>query len=63
MLKVASGEPKYFLSSSHRPDTGCGNPSQSTAEKGQRYVEAVGREVADVLVELSNAEKGELPYL
>jgi len=49
--------------SATHPDTGCGNPAQSTAEKGRRYVEAVGKEIADVLVELSNAKKGELPYL
>ena len=49
--------------SATHPDTGCGNPAQSTAEKGRRYVEAVGKEIADVVVELSNAKKGELPYL
>jgi creatinine amidohydrolase len=49
--------------SATHPDTGCGNPAQSTAEKGRRYVEAVSREIADVLVELSNARKGELPYV
>jgi len=49
--------------SATHPDTGCGNPAESTAEKGRVYVEAVSREIADVLVELSNAKKGESPYL
>jgi creatinine amidohydrolase len=49
--------------SATHPDTGCGNPSQSTAEKGRRYVEVVSREIADVLVELSAARKGDLPYV
>ena len=49
-------------SASH-PDTGCGNPAMATAEKGRRYVEAISREVADVLVELSAATKGDLPYV
>jgi creatinine amidohydrolase len=49
-------------SASH-PDTGSGNPAKATAQKGQRYVEVLSREIADVLVELSNARKGELPYL
>ena len=49
-------------SASH-PDTGCGNPSKATAEKGRRYFEAISREVADVLVELSSAKKGDLPYV
>jgi creatinine amidohydrolase len=45
------------------PDTGSGNPAQATAEKGQRYVEAITRDVADVLVEVSAAKKGQSPYL
>jgi len=45
------------------PDTGSGNPARATAEKGQRYVEAITRDVADVLVELSAAKKGQSPYL
>ena len=49
--------------SATHPDTGSGNPSQSTAEKGRRYFEAISKEVADVLVELSKAKKGELPYV
>jgi len=43
--------------------TGCGNPGKSTAEKGRQYFDAVSNGLADVLVELSNAKKGESPYL
>ena len=49
--------------SATHPDTGCGNPAKATAEKGKRYVEAVSREVARVLVGLSSATKGQSPYL
>jgi creatinine amidohydrolase len=49
--------------SATHPDTGSGNPAQSTAEKGRRYVEAIAGEIADVLVELSGATRGELPYV
>ncbi|MBX9583149.1 MAG: creatininase family protein, partial [Gemmataceae bacterium] len=41
------------------PDTGCGDPSKATAEKGRRYLEAVGRELAGVLVGLAGATKGQ----
>jgi len=37
-------------------DTGVGNPAKATAEKGQRYVEAVTGKIADFLVELSRAD-------
>ena len=49
-------------SKSH-PDTGCGNPAKATAEKGRRYFEAVSAAVADVMVGLSNAKKGQSPYV
>jgi creatinine amidohydrolase len=49
--------------SATHPDTGSGNSAQSTAEKGRRYVEAISGEIAEVLVELSRAKKGELPYV
>jgi creatinine amidohydrolase len=49
--------------SATHPDTGCGNPSKSTAEKGKKYFEAVTGAVAKVLVELSAAKKGQSPYL
>jgi creatinine amidohydrolase len=48
-------------SQSH-PDTGSGNPSLATAEKGEKFFDAVTAALADMLVELANAEKGQLPY-
>ena len=45
------------------PDTGCGDPSAATAEKGERYLEAVSRELAGVLVGLAAATRGQSPYL
>jgi creatinine amidohydrolase len=45
------------------PDTGCGDPSAATAEKGQRLIEAVAEALAEVLVELSRARKGQVPYV
>jgi creatinine amidohydrolase len=49
--------------SATHPDTGCGDPSRATAAKGARYLEAVSAAVADVLVAVSAANKGELPYV
>ena len=49
-------------SASH-PDTGSGNPAKATADKGRRYFEAITKEVADVLIGISDAKKGELPYV
>ena len=49
-------------SKSH-PDTGSGDPSQATAEKGKRFFEGVVGAVSQLLVELAGAKKGELPYL
>ena len=45
------------------PDTGCGNPAKATAEKGKRYFEAVSEAVAEVIVGMSNAERGQSPYV
>jgi creatinine amidohydrolase len=45
-----------------QPDTGSGDPSKATAEKGRRYFERLCEEVAAVLMELSGATKGDLPY-
>lgn len=45
------------------PDTGCGDPRGATAEKGKEYFEAVSAKLAEVLVALFGATKGELPYL
>jgi creatinine amidohydrolase len=49
-------------SKSH-PDTGSGDPSRATAEKGARYFEAVANALADLFVNLANARKGQLPYV
>ncbi|HEY3395471.1 MAG TPA: creatininase family protein [Lacipirellulaceae bacterium] len=49
-------------SKSH-PDTGSGDPSRATAEKGKQYFEAVTAALADLLVDLANAQKGQLPYV
>ncbi|HEX4792691.1 MAG TPA: creatininase family protein [Humisphaera sp.] len=45
------------------PDTGCGDPSCATADKGKQYLDAVAAALGSVLVALSRAKKGELPYL
>ncbi len=49
-------------SKSH-PDTGCGDPRHATAAKGLAYFEAVATALADLLIGLSAAEKGALPYV
>jgi creatinine amidohydrolase len=49
--------------SATHPDTGCGDPSKATAEKGRRYFEAVSEAVAGVILGLSRATKGQSPYL
>src|SRR5690606_17614244 len=41
------------------PDTGSGDPSRATADKGRRYLEALCEAVAGTLVELSAAERGQ----
>ena len=43
------------------PDTGSGNPSKATAAKGAEYFEIITSAIADVLVELSTAKKGDIP--
>jgi creatinine amidohydrolase len=45
------------------PDTGSGDPARATADKGARYFEAVTGAIADLLVSIANAEKGQLPYV
>ncbi len=45
------------------PDTGAGDPRKATAEKGKRCFEAMSEKVAELLVDVSKATKGELPYL
>ncbi|MFW5688898.1 MAG: creatininase family protein [Spirochaetota bacterium] len=44
------------------PDTGSGDPAAATAEKGRRYFEAVSEAIARVIVGLSFAEPGMVPY-
>lgn len=44
------------------PDTGSGDPRAASAEKGRRYFDAVSTAIADLLVGLSAAEAGQLPY-
>lgn len=41
-------------------DTGVGDPSRATREKGQRYVEALTLEVSDFLVDLAKVEPDRL---
>jgi creatinine amidohydrolase len=45
------------------PDTGCGDPSHATEEKGQRYFDAVTEALATLLVDLEKAKKGQLPFV
>jgi creatinine amidohydrolase len=49
-------------SKSH-PDTGSGDPSRASADKGKQYFDAVASALADLLFELAGAQKGQLPYL
>jgi creatinine amidohydrolase len=41
-------------------DTGVGNPVAATADKGQKYVEAVSEQIASFLVELAQADTEKL---
>ncbi len=41
-------------------DTGIGNPAAASAEKGERFLNAVARYIADFLVELDAADTGNL---
>ena len=43
------------------PDTGAGDPSAATAEKGRAYFEAVSEAVAKVLVDLAKSDRARLP--
>jgi creatinine amidohydrolase len=49
-------------SKSH-PDTGSGDPSRATAEKGKQYFEAVASAIANLIFDLASAQKGQLPYV
>jgi creatinine amidohydrolase len=41
-------------------DTGVGNPAAATADKGRKYVEAVSEKIGTFLVELAQADPGNL---
>src|SRR5262249_22485366 len=45
------------------PDLGSGDPTHASSEKGKAFFDAVSNSVADVIVGLSKAEKGQIPYL
>ena len=60
LAKVGAWTPRPW--SKVHPDTGSGDPSRATAEKGKRYFEAIAGELAEMLLELSQADKGQLPY-
>lgn len=45
------------------PDTGSGDPTQATAEKGAKFFAAVTEAFAGLLVDLAAAKKGQLPYV
>jgi len=49
-------------SKSH-PDTGSGNPAGASAERGRKYIDVVSLTISRVIVGLSKAKKGELPYV
>jgi creatinine amidohydrolase len=46
-----------------QPDTGAGNPSPATAEKGQKMFAAITASLAELLVSVAAAKKGDLPYI
>ncbi|MBC8289819.1 MAG: creatininase family protein [Planctomycetes bacterium] len=45
------------------PDTGSGDPTPATAEKGRRYFEEISAALARVIAGLSSAKPGDLPYV
>lgn len=45
------------------PDTGAGSPAAATAAKGAAYFAAVTEAIAGMLVELSAARRGDVPYV
>lgn len=49
-------------SQSH-PDTGSGDPRQATAEKGRIYFNALADALSALIVSISAAVKGDLPYV
>ena len=45
------------------PDTGSGNPAGATAERGREYMQTIAEAISRVIVGLSKAKKGDLPYV
>jgi creatinine amidohydrolase len=45
------------------PDTGSGDPRKSSAEKGAKYFEIIAKSIAEILISLSRAQKGQAPYV
>jgi creatinine amidohydrolase len=45
------------------PDTGSGDPAAATAEKGKQFFEATTSRLAKMFVELSQAQRGQVPYV
>lgn len=45
------------------PDLGAGNPQKATREKGEEYFHAVCNAIAEILINVSRANKGDLPYI
>lgn len=45
------------------PDTGSGNPSKASAEKGKRYLEAIAGEVGKLILAVGKAERGVVPFV
>lgn len=45
------------------PDLGSGNPKLANLQKGKLYTAKLITELSSVIFELSNAEKGKLPYI
>ncbi|HEV7594962.1 MAG TPA: creatininase family protein, partial [Gemmatimonadaceae bacterium] len=41
-------------------DTGTGNPAKSTAEKGERFIQAVTEKIGGFLVDLAAADAGNM---
>ena len=44
------------------PDTGSGDPSFASAEKGKQFFDAVATQIAELVSELSRANRGDIPY-
>jgi len=49
--------------SATHPDTGSGDPTHATAAKGKAFFDQLCATIADVIVNVSRAEKGQSPYL